>query len=419
MIGNKSTSVSVAPQQVDVPMSSFNAYDSSISWILDSGAGRTQIPHEHHGPSDNPVNFSTGGGKRPGNVSCRISGEFSGDNECYLLESSPWALSLGEMVRKGKAFVWLPATKPDDPLPPPFVVSQHDVSHLSVNCPEDKKIYATKVTENVPFFEEHVRVSHMPVAETQERVPDEDIHGEDSFEYEPSIAPDSDDAPQLHADDKLPIAKLMEATLLQIQRLLRMKKRFRPKCLATIRCSTCQKIEGVPFASRPARRIHEPHVLSDGEPAAAFGDRIHADHIIVAKSRLDRHLLGMKGERVVLILWDEFTKLVAAYPVPSKSTAECVKALRHFIGRRSAVELRADNAVELEAAAHELGLVYAPTVPYRKTATINRKIRTIEDAARCALVQGGRVHKLWPLAMQFFVQHCRFHIGKASMIVNG
>ena len=88
LIGNNPASVSVASQQVDVPLSAFNASDSSISWILDSGAGRTvgrldQIPQEYCGLSDDPVQFSTGGGKKAGNVSFRINGELSGANECY------------------------------------------------------------------------------------------------------------------------------------------------------------------------------------------------------------------------------------------------------------------------------------------------------------------------------------------------
>ena len=319
----------------------------------------------------------------------------------YLLDSSPWALSLGEMVKKGKAFVWFPATKPDDPLPLPFVVNQHNVSHLSVDCPEEKKTYATRVTENVPIFEERVQVSHMPVAEeSQGHVPDVEHDEVGSFEYEPSIAPEGVEAPApdidaefanspvLHPESPEDVEDLAEP--IGDHSLLHLPK--------DPRCEICQQAKQ---DSRPARRVHEPHVLSDDKPAAAFGDRIHADHIIVAKSRTDRHLFGIKGERVVLILWDEFTKIVAAYPVSSKSTSECVKALKHFISRRAAVEMHTDNAVELESAAHELGLVYVPTVPYRKTATINRKIRTIEDACRCAIVQGGRVHKLWPLAMQY------------------
>ena len=46
-------------------------------------------------------------------------------------------------------------------------------------------------------------------------------------------------------------------------------------------------------------------------------------------------------------------------------------------------------------------MVLDPTVPYRKTAVINRKIRTLEDCSRCCLVQVGNHSSLWPLAIDY------------------
>ena len=85
----------------------------------------------------------------------------------------------------------------------------------------------------------------------------------------------------------------------------------------------------------------------------------------------------------------------------SESAEEKVKALHHFLGKRVAVELRCDNAPELDNAASQLGLVHTSTAPYRKTAVINQKIRTLEDSRRCSIVQAGRVQQLWPLAIQY------------------
>ena len=101
------------------------------------------------------------------------------------------------------------------------------------------------------------------------------------------------------------------------------------------------------------------------------------------------------------MLLDEATQALAAYPSTSKSTSECCKALKHFVGRKEAVQLHCDNSKELELAADELKLIYDPTVPYRKTAVINTKIRTLEDVARCCMAQIGNVTKMWPHAIQF------------------
>ena len=122
---------------------------------------------------------------------------------------------------------------------------------------------------------------------------------------------------------------------------------------------------------------------------------------IVAKGRLDSSKKGFKGETKCLILLDDFTKIVMACPAASKSTEECVKALKHFGGRRPLVEFHADNILEYEATASQLGLVYDATVPYRKTAIINRAIRTLEDVTRCCRVQVGNFHELWPLALRY------------------
>lgn len=106
------------PSSDAVPFSVFDANQGStgtVTWLGDTGAGRT-IGCIKHVPTDvvretgNPVSFATGGGKRDGNVSCQVQGEFTGNTECYLLEQSPWALSIGEQVSKGKAFVWLPCS---------------------------------------------------------------------------------------------------------------------------------------------------------------------------------------------------------------------------------------------------------------------------------------------------------------------
>ena len=68
---------------------------------------RCQAHSNMIGQSNHPVTFSTGGGRRDGSDSCKVVGER------YLLKNSPWALSIGDQVRKGKAFVWLPRDSAD------------------------------------------------------------------------------------------------------------------------------------------------------------------------------------------------------------------------------------------------------------------------------------------------------------------
>ena len=89
--------------------------------------------------------------------------------------------------------------------------------------------------------------------------------------------------------------------------------------------------------------------MTDGKPSEKFGDRIHGDHVIVAKNRLSSEKKGINGETVCLVLYDDFTKAICAYPSNSKSTENCIHAVNKFIGSRSANELHSDNAPELES----------------------------------------------------------------------
>ena len=81
-------------------------------------------------------------------------------------------------------------------------------------------------------------------------------------------------------------------------------------------CPICQEAKQ---DALPARRVKGPRALTDGHPSEHFGDRIHADHIIVAKGRLDSSQKGFRGEIKCLILYDDFTKIMLAYPAASKS----------------------------------------------------------------------------------------------------
>jgi hypothetical protein len=112
-------------------------------------------------------------------------------------------------------------------------------------------------------------------------------------------------------------------------------------------------------------------------------------------------------------LYDDYTRILMAYPAPSKRADEFVKAFRHFLGKRPAVELHADNTLEFEGTASQLGLVYDATVPYRKTAIINRAIRTLEGITRCCLAHVGNFNELWPIA--YSNQICCYSIVNPEM----
>ena len=60
-------------------------------------------------------------------------------------------------------------------------------------------------------------------------------------------------------------------------------------------CPVCQD-------ALPARKVKGPRVFTDDKPSENFGDRIHADHIVVAKGSLDVSKKGLRGETKCLVL---------------------------------------------------------------------------------------------------------------------
>ena len=94
--------------------------------------------------TQDPLVFDTGGGEKPcAKTIAAESAEF-GTSNFYLLEQCPLALSIGQQVlERERAFIWQHTELP-------YLVKDH--TKLKILCPQDNKIYATRVSENVPVF---------------------------------------------------------------------------------------------------------------------------------------------------------------------------------------------------------------------------------------------------------------------------
>ena len=133
-----------------------------VEWIGDTGAGRNlsslkQLPPEVEkfvGDSKHPVNFSTGGGVKDGGKSVGLNAGLAKGNELFLLKNCPSALSTGLQVADHKRpFLWLL-----DQLP--FFIKADRVKDCVFHIPEDAKIKADRIEENVPIFKDIVSVSY-------------------------------------------------------------------------------------------------------------------------------------------------------------------------------------------------------------------------------------------------------------------
>lgn len=109
------------------------------------------------GPTSQAVTFNTGGGPQHCSRSLGLTSNLLGKTEAYVLDASPTAFSMGQIVNEQcHPLVWEPGKLP-------YHVT--DPEHLKVICSEKYRMYATRVENNVPTWEESIQVGTYPGAE--------------------------------------------------------------------------------------------------------------------------------------------------------------------------------------------------------------------------------------------------------------
>ncbi|MCP3676679.1 MAG: hypothetical protein GY721_03545, partial [Deltaproteobacteria bacterium] len=106
-------------------------------------------------------------------------------------------------------------------------------------------------------------------------------------------------------------------------------------------CRACGKAKVI---RRQMRRAKYGRI--EVQPAVRFGDHVTCDHIIICTVKRPQAHEGLHGERVALLVRDEFTQWTKAYPAKTKSTGEVVDALVDFAGGKKIRRLYSDGAKE-------------------------------------------------------------------------
>eukprot|EP00971_Amphidinium_carterae_P352155 6492455-Amphidinium_carterae.1 len=154
-------------------------------------------------------------------------------------------------------------------------------------------------------------------------------------------------------------------------------------------CSCCRRTKAV---STPARRIRPGHEKVTIE---SFGQMLHLDHLIAGEN-----CKGRDGEKVALVIIDQFTGFGYVYPATSKSSDEVVSGIRHFLGEGidwRNVSIKSDNSLEIKRAAKQLGLAHYVSTPYRHQANglVERFIRRLVESTRASLGQACLPVDFW------------------------
>ena len=134
-----------------------------------------------------------------------------------------------------------------------------------------------------------------------------------------------------------------------------------------------------------------------------FGQRVAADFVVVSKSHKD------DKESVVLVIRDEFSGYMSAFPCTKRATDFIVKSVLSFLGpayhAHPTIMCKTDCAPEFMAACAILGFVHEPSLARRwpRNSVMEREIRTLEEVTRAARLGAGFhvVQDLWQHSVRY------------------
>ena len=429
-----------------------------LDFLLDSGAGRNLIsrkslPVEAQGlfsQAPEKLKFSTGGGTRSGSEAIAIEGELSGQNTFYQLTECPPAISVGMQVQQHKRpWIWMPGELP-------YFIKSDRLQDVVYHCPEDARIYADRVEQNVPILREAIKCSALacpPEALSHANVkatPSEPASSssdpppphlrkiarkESRPEYptpepveavtpkvEPLRLKPDGSLPRFGDDDELRACAEPEMGEMD-QPLDEEDAETHPKWTPSLRerlvkeskslahllthypknryCEICKRAK---MTAKVHRSRKDEEMDSDETPPLHYGHRLRADHIILGHDLTK----GSEGEQACLIAYDEYSGCFGAFPQTSRNTEQNVAILQKFGGNRAhgkaLCNVKSDAASELVDAVKALNWLPDPGVPndpYHNS-QLERAVRTIKEGTRSIHLKAGFPHDLWPRSIEYF-----------------
>ena len=368
-----------------------------LEWIADSGAGRDlasiqafeaqgvpTIVAQQSISSSSSVRFETGNGHVTSNSVLHANGDQLGRASFCVLDSCPLVRSLGQIVESGKPFIWLPGQLP-------YLGFDVDAVHVAADL--QRIVIANRVEDYVPVFSETVQFDVPSYG-----LPVVDADPPAASELEP-VAVDAATRDEAEGDseneDEEPRDKV--ARLFRESRSIEHQRIHMPK---NPYCEVCRRSRM--YKKKTVSKRHDS-LSSRGDlpPVTEFGERLACDFIIVSKARTEGR------NNTVLVIRDEFSGYLRAYPCSSKSSETINKHLLSFLGpsyhKLPSSMTKSDQAQEFLASCSQLGFQHEPTLENRwpHNAQMERELRTLQEVSRALHLQGGfHTHQdLWPLTV--------------------
>ena len=101
------------------------------------------------------------------------------------------------------------------------------------------------------------------------------------------------------------------------------------------------------------------YVGSYKNTATRWGQLVNGDHIVSTQD----NMLGIDGNRDMLVVTDPYSGFKAAYPMPDKKADSTADAIKHFMGDRKIESFYSDRSGEMERALRDLHIVSDTSQP--------------------------------------------------------
>ena len=363
-----------APSSIVTPSQAIGG----LEWAADTGAGRHLVSYEalqeqgyyrsvfsaFTNDSHEKLNFSTGGGfkKSSHTIGFKDQDGILSDANHFLLDFCPMVKSIGfDVEQSGSGFIWLPGSLP-------FLVRDPSKCHLS--CDEENKFFASRVTQNAPFFKNNFTVTPGKPAEL--------FHGSSAIDVLPPLDPAAE---LVEVPEVLSVEPAIEPSVdpgmpsdpASVEHDILAPPPFDHKLTDFPKLSTCDVCNRARLYSKSVKSRRVVNEELDLAELEAFGQQLACDHLIVFKSSRGK-------EHAVLIVQDRFSQVLQAYPTISREASQLALNLKHFVGLKSNsyTIVRSDPAGEILKAVIETNWLPESSVPSRflHNSVLEREMRS-------------------------------------------
>ena len=166
--------------------------------------------------------------------------------------------------------------------------------------------------------------------------------------------------------------------------------------LISLKTEIARSVNGPKIARAPCRGRNGEAVPR----AVKFGDLITADHKVLSDNCESRN-----NHRYAVVVQDQATQWIQAYPCKKKTPHETQRSLQKFLEpERKLKVIYTDNSLEFGKACEDLSWNHCTSTPHRSETNgiAERAVRRVKEGASAVLLQSGLNESWWADSMECY-----------------